>query len=237
MAAPFVFRKVLHLVEAVGIRAGNLDELLRAVNVVDPWSLAFHMHHDFIAHKFVHSEYPNDFAMWASRALGDAVLAERLATLRVFRHRSLETLRAELGRLVANHLMATPESAGLRAQRGMEFHFQSARPLVMDVNRQARDLSEFAQALSEAPSTAVFFHLFETRFHGEGTRDNDFAEWIGSSLGELELAKRVADIDPYMFSLEEARKRIVALVQEHVRRKGPPPPTAATSIKSSKEVR
>ena len=36
MNEPFVFRKVLYLVEATGMRARTLDQMLRVVTVVDP---------------------------------------------------------------------------------------------------------------------------------------------------------------------------------------------------------
>ena len=115
---PFIFRKVLYLVEAAGRRAATLDELLRAVSVVDARSIGYHMHRDFLAHKFVRSEYPNDFASWAARIIGDEILGERLASLIVFRYHSLEEVRAELARLVAEHLMGHPEAALERAPRG-----------------------------------------------------------------------------------------------------------------------
>ncbi len=218
---PFLFRKVIYLVEATGRRAATLDEFLRTVSVIDPLSIAYHMHREFLAHKFVHAEYPNDFAAWAAQVMGDMMLAERFANLVVFQFSSLEALRAEIARLTADHLLAHPETAASRAPTGREFYFQTARSMVMDTPFRATDLGSFAAALQQVPSSSIYFHFFETRFRGGdgGGRENDFAEWIGSSLGMTELARKVANVDPYMFSLDEARRRVLALVQEPLQEK------------------
>lgn len=216
MGAPFVFRKVLYLVEAVGLRAATLDQLLRALNVVDGWSIAYHMHSQFLTHKFAHGVYPNDFARWVGTALGDDVLAEKLSSLRVFRHSSLDTLRVELGRLIAQHLIEFPERAAERSTRGLDFHFSKARPAVMECPQRARDLAEFQTALAEIPASSLYFHLFETRFERGGDQDNDFAEWMDKSLALPELAREVASLDPYMFSIDEVRLRLIGIVGRHL---------------------
>src|SRR5262245_29497173 len=111
MAEPFSFRKVVYLVEVTGRRARTLDELLRAIAVVPAESVGYHMHREFLAYKFAPIEYPNDFAYWAAKSLGDEILAEILANLRVFRHRSLDGLRLELARLIGEHLLNYPEAS------------------------------------------------------------------------------------------------------------------------------
>jgi hypothetical protein len=217
MREPFIFRKVIYLVEATGRRAATLDELLRGVNTVDVSSINYHMHREFLAHRFFHPEYPNDFAHWVGRLIGDEMLAERLANLNVFRFRSLEGLRLELARMIADHLNEVPESAAERAPRGREFYFQSARSVVMECRQVATDLDGFIAALAAVPASSIYFHMFETRFGGH-ERPNDFAEWLGRSLGLAELANHVAHVDPYMFSLEEARRKLLQIVHAGVPR-------------------
>ncbi len=212
MPSPFLFRKVLYLVEATGRRAATLDELLRVVAVAEPRSIGYHMHREFLAHKFVHTEWPNDFADWTTRVLGDEMLGERLANLVVFKYRSHEALRARIAAIIAEHLLQYPEAAKLRAPRGREFYLCASRPVVMECAQSALDLADLARCLTSVPASSVFFHMFETRFDGAAHRDNDFAEWIRGELGRHELARRVADIDPYMFSLEEARRRVIAVI-------------------------
>jgi hypothetical protein len=214
MAASFVFKKVLYLVEVTGRRARTLDELLRALAVVPLESVGYHMHREFLAYKFAPIEYPNDFAYWAAKVLGDEILGEKLANLRVFKHRSLEGLRSEIARLVGEHLFERPEAAAQIATPGREFYFLSARSVVMDCNRSASSLEELIGALAEVESSSLYFHLFETRFSGGAGRENDFAEWVRSSLASEELAARIANIDPYMFSLEQVRRTLLARLME-----------------------
>jgi hypothetical protein len=214
MAEPFVFRKVLYLVEVTGRRARTLDELLRALAVVPAESVGFHMHREFLAYKFVPLEYPNDFAWWTAKILGDEILGEKLANLRVFKYRSLDGVRLELSRLVGEHLLSFPDAARSGAPEGREFHFLVARSVVMDCNRSARDLDEFAGAIAEIEASSLYFHLFETRFSGGRGRESDFAEWIRSSLGDQDMAARVANIDPYMFSLEQVRRTLLKTLLE-----------------------
>jgi len=213
MNEPFVFRKVLYLVEATGKRARTLDELLRVVTVVDPMSISYHMHREYLAVRFLEPEWPNDFASWAGAVLGDRVLAEKLSALRVFNYRTLESLQHDLGRIIATHLEEFPPAAAQVVPPGRDFIFCMARAVVCDCNRQARNLTEFASALAEVESSSIFFHLFETRFAG-GERPSDFAVWARESLREPQLAERLQAFDPYMFSLEGARRALLRLVKE-----------------------
>jgi hypothetical protein len=211
VSEPFVFRQVVYLVESARRRAASLDELLRGVNLVPSSSISYHMHREFLDHRFVRSEWPNDFAYWVARVIGDEVLAERLANLNVFSFKNLEGLRAELARLVADHLTLFPEKAVEHAPHGREFYFQANRALVMDTGARAADLSSFAAALRTVPSASIYYHLFETRF-AESHRESDFAAWFERSLGMPELAARLQEVDPYMFSLEEARARLLRIL-------------------------
>src|SRR5260370_2666354 len=153
MPDSFVFKKVVYLVEVTGRRARTLDELLRALAVVPAESVGYHMHREFLAYKFAPIEYPNDFSYWTAKVLGDDVLGEKLASLRVFKHRSLDGLRQELARLIGEHLLEVPEASQQAAPHDREFHFLQARSIVMDCNRTANNLQELVGALAEVESS------------------------------------------------------------------------------------
>jgi hypothetical protein len=214
MPEPFIFKKVLYLVEVTGRRARTLDELLRALATVPAESVGYHMHREFLAYKFAPIEYPNDFAYFSAKVLGDEVLGEKLASLRVFKHRSLDLLRLELARLVGEHLLEHPEAAEQVAPYARAFHFLYARPVVMECNRVAKTLEQLTGAIAEIESSSLYFHLFETRFSGGRGRENDFAEWIRGSVGDEPLAAKVANIDPYMFSLEQMRRTLLSTLMQ-----------------------
>jgi hypothetical protein len=213
MNEPFVFRKVLYLVEATDKRVRTLDEMLRAVTLVDPMAISYHMHREYLAWRFLEPEWPNDFAAWSAEVLGDRILAEKLAALRVFNYRTLESLQLDLGRMIALHLEEFPAAAAQVAPPGRDLIFCMARAVVCDCHREAHNLEEFAAVLSEVESSSIYFHLFETRFTG-GDRANDFALWVRQSLGKPELGQRLEEFDPYMFSVEGARRALLRIVRE-----------------------
>jgi hypothetical protein len=218
MPDPFIFRKVFYLVEATGRRARRLDELHRLVVVADIDAIGYHMHREFLTYKFAHTEYPNDFAYWTARVLGDEIVGERLANLRVFKHGSLSGLKAEISEIIADHLLSYPETANQVAPRGREFNLCNARKFVLTTGRIARDLPEFTGALAEVEASALYYHMFETRYDsggaGGGRRPNDFADWTRQALGLPRLADKLESFDPYMFSLEQARRALIRLCSE-----------------------
>jgi hypothetical protein len=206
MPNPFVFRKVTWLVEASGKRAGSLDELLRLLTVADPDAIAFHMHREFLQVKFAHAEWPNDFAYWVVRVLGDEVLGERLANLRVAGHDDLASVQRAIARIVADHCVRNPELARVRVPVGRELNLCSAVKFVMTTGRSARNLAELTTAVGEVEASSIFYHLFEAR--------NDFAEWTRETLRDEALAARLRGFDPYMFSIEQARAQLVKILGE-----------------------
>ncbi len=206
---PFQFKTIIWLVEASGQRAGSLDELLRLLTVADPDAIGFHMHREFLQVKFAHAEWPNDFAYWAARILGDEVLGERLANLRVSGHPDLGAVQRELARTVADHCLKFPSLAHVRVPAGREFNLCSAVKFVMSTGRSARNLSELTAGIAEVESSSLFYHLFESR--------HDFPHFAEEQLGDEALATRLRRFDPYMFSLEQARAQLVKLLGEAVR--------------------
>ena len=205
----FHFKKITWLVEASGQRAASLDELLRLLTVADPDTIGFHMHREFLQVKFAHAEWPNDFAYWATRVLGDEVLGERLANLRVTGHPDLGAVQRELARIVADHTLRFPQLAQVRVPQGREFNFCSAVKFVMTTGRSARTREELIAAIAEVESSSLFYHLFEAR--------NDFPSFAEEQLGDEVLAARLRRFDPYMFSLEQARAKLVQILGEAAR--------------------
>ena len=57
---------------------------------------------------------------------------------------------------------------------------------------------------------SLYFHVFEAKiYHAKGS--NDFSIWLEQSLGETQLAKQIARLDPYTYTLEGLRAKIIAL--------------------------
>jgi hypothetical protein len=210
MRSPFHFKKVLYLIEATGRSARRLEELLRMVLIAPDDTVGYHMHHEFLVSPRLLPEYSNDFADWAGRALGANRLCERLANLRVFKHRTLDSLKTELARLIADELSTVPGVSELAVSDERAFHFVTARSILLEAGPPAHDVEELRRAITQVEPGCLYYHLFETRFAG-GARDGDLAEWL-HGIGNPELAQRLALFDPYMFSLEDARRELLAML-------------------------
>jgi hypothetical protein len=80
----------------------------------------------------------------------------------------------------------------------------------------AHDLREFVEILRKVTIDSIYFHVYEARLRlQKGT--NDFSIWISDALGEKELADRIASINPYVYTLENLRNRIIEQIENYIR--------------------
>ena len=212
---PFKFYTRLHLSELTGLRAYNLNELVKILKEV-PDSCVYHHTHKFLQqHLYLSPEPPNDFAYWTAEALGEARLAERLASVDITQFLTIEALRGRIVKTIEDYLKTDP-SAGLRtAHRGAEFHFIKAVSFILPTNYEAHDLAEFLAALREITIDSVYFHMFEARLR-LGKKTNDFSLWIEESLQEERVAREISKLDPYTRTLDDLRKALVRIVERAI---------------------
>ena len=72
------------------------------------------------------------------------------------------------------------------------------------------------EILRKVTIDSIYFHIYESRIRLQrGT--NDFSIWIADSLEEKELAARIAAIDPYVYTLESLRHRIIEQVENQIK--------------------
>jgi hypothetical protein len=70
-----------------------------------------------------------------------------------------------------------------------------------------------AQALRRINAGSLYFHRFESRLRlGKGL--NGFSAWLQQSLDEPELAREIARLDPYTYTLEGLRSAVISLVEQ-----------------------
>ncbi len=208
MANPFYFSTEMSLVEMLGRKARNLAELLDGIREV-PGACIYHHTHKFLRqHHFLSPEPPNDFAYWTGSVYGDELLGEKLASVDIIRFNSIRELREKFIAVIAEHLAANPEQHNVFS--GYEFHFMKARSFVVRTGHEAGSLQEFLDVVKIIDAHSLYFHIFEARIRLERA-DNDFSYWLASELGENDLARRIAQLDPYTMTLEGLRKKIVGL--------------------------
>jgi small-conductance mechanosensitive channel len=211
---PFLFNARTHLAELTGLKACNLSELLSTLKTAPDPMVYFHTHHFIEERQYLVPQLSNDFATWVGEALGNARLAERLASVDPFEFGALCELRDRFVGLLQEYLQANPEQRS--ALPGRELHFIQSVSVIMPTTYQARDLREFVEALRKISSSSLYYHVFESRLR-LGQTLNDFSLWLEKSMEEPELSKEIAGIDPYTYTLEGLRSLLIQVIEKHIK--------------------
>lgn len=209
---PFRFFSRLSLTAAMGVKACDLAELLEGVRTVPDSAIYAHTHRFIQQHQFLVPEPSNDFAVWASEAMQDEAAAERLLAVDPMRYDTIAALRAALVAALEAHLEKAPSR---RAPEGEEFHFLRSIRFSLPTPHEAWDLPSFAEALRKVGPASLFLHVFEARLRPP-LGQNDFSLWLERELGEKELARVVARLDPYSHTSEDLRATILTLLDKRI---------------------
>lgn len=213
---PFQFSSRLHLVELTGLKAATLAELLERVKTVPGSSIYHHTQRFVEQHLDLSPEPPNDFAYWVAEELGDPSLGEKLSSIDTIQFPTIRSLRDKISATIENHLKETP-SAHLRfAEPPHEFHFLKSKSFIFPTHYIANDLKEFADILKIITTDSIYFHIFEARLRLE-KNGNDFSVWIENAVGNPDVARKIANLDPYTYTLNNLRKKLVALVESGIK--------------------
>lgn len=209
---PFQFYTSLVLKELTGKRARNLHELVEMIKDVSGSVIYYHTHLFLQRHQSFSPEPPNAFAYWASNVLGEYKLGEELSAIDICEFSTIRELREKIIKTIEKHLFET--RAPLRfAPEDREFEFIKAKSFVMPTGFTARNLKEFTAVLDKITIHSIYFHIFEARLRLE-KGINDFSFWTGTSVGAPDLAKTIASLDPYSFTMEGLRRKIIKVVKD-----------------------
>ena len=210
---PFRFYDRLHLKELTGLKAKNLRELTDILKNAPDSIVYYHTHNFLEEHHYLTPEPANDFALWVSDVLGDVVLGERLASVDAFEFPNLGALRERLVNVMEECLAQGNESR--QAPEGQEFHFIKSISVILPTPYIAHDLREFLESLRKLSLGSLYFHIFESRLRLQRAT-NDFSLWLEQSLNEPELAGEIARFDPYTFTLEGTKSRLIQLIEKRL---------------------
>lgn len=209
---PFRFSTSLDLTLLTNRRARDLAELLAHVQAVPGSVIYYHTHHFLVQHQYLSPEPPNDFAYWVTHVLQEDRLGEQLAAIDMIQFRTIRALRERLVTVIEGYLN---EQRTLRtAPQGEEFHFREAVSFVVPTAHVAHNLREFAEGMEQVGFGSLAFHFFDARLRLERGA-NDFSEWC-AALGEPELAKMIARLDPYTYTMDGLRKEVLRLVRRRL---------------------
>jgi len=209
---PFHFYTSVTLKELTGKKARNLRELVEIIKEV-PGSVIYYHTHVFLQRQHSFSpDPPNAFANWVSRTLGEYKLGEELASIDICAFNTIRELREKIINVIENHLFENKEPLRY-APKGGEFDFIKAHSFVVPTGFKAHNLKEFAMILEKVTIYSIYFHIFEARLRLE-KGFNDFSFWLDTSAFAPEVAKDIAELDPYTFNMEALRRRIIAIVRD-----------------------
>lgn len=216
MDEAFKFYTRLNLTELLGIKAGNLVELLEGIETVPGSAIYYHTHRYLQQHHFLSPEPPNDFAYWVANILQEEKLGEQLASVDVVQFNKIQDLRDAFIAVIGKYLQENKSKR--EAPDGAEFHFMKAISFVIPTRYAANNLEEFVEALKRISIHSIYFHIFESRLR-LGRDSNDFSNWLENKLGETELAKKISKLDPYTYTLESLREKVIFYIKERINEK------------------
>jgi hypothetical protein len=210
---PFVFKTQMSLVEMTGLRASDLSEFCFHLKNVPESCIYYHTHHFLQQHQFLTPEPPNDFAYWVANILQEDTVGERLAAIDTVQFDTLEDLRGALVSAIDEHL--TAHKTMRQAPEGEEFHFMKSMLFALPTGRWAYDLKEFLDGLKEVSVGCLYNHIFAGRLRPP-LGVNDFSDWFERSLAEGKLAQKIEGLDPYTFTMEGLRRKMIDLIEKRL---------------------
>jgi hypothetical protein len=210
---PFRLCTRLHLSELTGLKAATLSELLELLKTVSGSCIYHHTHRFLQQHQYLSPEPPNDFAYWVTNVLGERELGENLASIDIIQFTSVRSLREKIIAIIEAYLRKQPSAQKRFVNPGAEFHFIKSVSFIFPTSYIASDLKELTEILKKITIDSIYYHVFESRLRLEKGK-NDISLWIEKAIGDKRLADKITQLDPYTFTLEALRKRLVNLIEK-----------------------
>jgi len=208
---PFYFYTKLDQTILLGVTTPTIPGLLEGIRRVPEASIYYHTHRYLQQHHYLSPEPPNDFAYWVNQILNDAELGEQLSSIDIIRLDTIQSIRLEFIDMLRAYIASSEKLR--ESPPGQEFHFMSCQTFAMQTPHTANSIPEFLEQLRHVSISSIYYHVFDAKLrlgHGE----NDFSRWF-RDRGKIQLADAVARLDPYTYTLEGLRTKIIALAEKH----------------------
>ncbi len=207
----FQFYTPFQLITLLGKKARNPVELLEYIRTVPDSSIYYHTHRFLQQHHYLSPEPTNDFAYWLTNVLNLKKLGESFAGVDMVSLRGLADIRSSFIILLENFLNGAERLP--ECPQGEEFHFMGCVTFLLPAPNVAHDLRQFTAALEKISIDSFYYHIFEARFQPGGEK-NDFSTWL-ETIGARAAAQEIRCLDPYHFTLDGLRKRILTLLRRY----------------------
>ncbi|UCC45135.1 MAG: hypothetical protein JSU65_04265 [Candidatus Zixiibacteriota bacterium] len=212
---PFEIRDCTLISRMAGLdTALNLRELRERLLVCPVECLFHHFCETVIRPAFDDPEYRNDIAIWASRDLGDRVLAERLGVVNPYALGDFETLRATVLDLIDERLAELPNIPWV--PKGHDFRFMQAVTVVFDTGHKLHSPADLRKKLPHMSLSSIYYHFVEARRRTPDGMD-DFTAWLLNFGGQTRAVVEALDtIDFYFLTLPTLKRALVETVQQTI---------------------
>ena len=209
---PFCFRTRLTLAEATGRKACSVVELLEGLREADEEVIYYHTHRFIKQFHFLVPEGANDFAYWVSNTVQADKLGEELTAIDIVRFNSLAGIKEAFVNKLERHMAENPGPQRIVAP-GREFNFMRAVRFSLPTRCAATGYSSFIDCLRRVSVSSLYLHVFEARLRQPCGID-DFSLWFSEQLGDRHIGEKLSCLDPYSYTLEGLRRKIIEIVAE-----------------------
>lgn len=210
----FRFRTRLTLPEVTGRKAFSIAELLKGVQQADDESIYYHTHRYIKQSHHLVPEGANDFAYWVTNVVQADRLGEELTAIDIVRYNSLADIRDAFINTLARGIAETPGQMRIVAP-GREFYFMRAVRFSVPTKCSAVDYASFLECLRNVSVSSLYLHVFEARLRPPYGVD-DFSLWFRTEFGDEAIGREIARLDPYSYTLEGLRKRIIRIIEKRM---------------------
>ncbi|HZY09888.1 MAG TPA: DUF5752 family protein [Bacteroidota bacterium] len=193
----------------LGKKANNILELLEGIKTVPGSSIYFHTHKFLQQHHYLSPEPPNDFGYWITNVLNEDVLGEKVCSIDIIQFQRISDLRQKFIEILESHLQTCDRV--IPTPPGEEFHFMASQTFVYQTTYNAHNLQEFKEMVEKVSIHSLYFHIFDAPLRLEKP-ENDFSCWF-RTMNKTRIADELLRLDPYTFTLEGLRKRIIQLIE------------------------
>lgn len=208
----FEFKKNIHLVRILNVKAVNIRELIAGLEKIPSNSVYYHTHRFLKQHQSISPEPPNDFAYWIEKALNMKKLSEIVASVNILDFGKLSELKRKYIEVIEEN--TTTYDREKKCAANEEFVFMGCNTFIISTGEKAENLFEFYEKIKFIESNSIYFHIFESRLRLD-SNINDFQAWmLENKYGEI--AEEMGKWDPYNMTVENLRNKILNLIRKHI---------------------
>jgi len=200
----YALHHVVHLVRPLGVRAGDLEQLLQGLLTAPEDSLFHHAVQYPLRDPGAEQLSPDDFSAWIGGVVQDDETAERMSFVVQGANTSPSALRAA----VLEVLNGVPPRRRVErdAPEGSAFQFHASVSLSVPTGLVLKEPREVVDALLEADASVWFYHLVEEPWKSGGRAP--LLEWLASRREER-LAGWLEEAAAAGLPIDKARGRVL----------------------------